>query len=91
MVLCVLRREQNTNLKLGIKQTLFWRNAVFTAFAAHLQLGNSVQFPRLPYILEAPIVEWAGPSDPYEYGSTQFIALFFTLSVKEAFQLTIGQ
>lgn len=91
MVLCVQRREQNTDLRLGIKETLYWRNAVFSTFAAHLQLGNSDQFPRLPYILEAPIVEWAAPYDPYEYGTAQYIALFFTVSVKEAFQLAIGQ
>lgn len=93
MVLCVLRREQNTDLRLGIKQTLYWRNAVFSTFAAHLQLGSGPvngTFPRLPYILEAPITKWAAPFEPYTYGAAQFITLQFNLRVREAFVLTIG-
>src|SRR5262245_57645355 len=40
MVLCVRRKEANTNLKLTIQETVMWRDAVYAAFAQRIKLSN---------------------------------------------------
>lgn len=93
MVLCVQRRDQNTNLSLGIKQTLYWRNAVFITFGAHICLGNDPDggtYPRLPFVMEATITNWKAPYDSYTYQDTQWLTVQFNLKVIEAFSIPIA-
>lgn len=82
MFLCILPWESGQTLEGNLEYVLRWRDAVFAAFAAAIRLGN------LPPILIAKITAW--DMQHLEYGSGDFAALKFVLSIREAFPLTVG-
>ena len=82
MFLCILPWESGQTLEGNLEYVLRWRDAVFTAFAQALRLGS------LPPVLIATVTAW--DLQHLEYGSGDFAALKFVLSVREAFPLTVG-
>lgn len=89
MTLAVQRKEANANMRDVNKETMRWRDVVFSTFAQHIRLSNSSGVQDLTFILDASIKRW----DVIElvYGKTSYIALSFDLQVREAFPLTITQ
>jgi hypothetical protein len=82
MFLCIMPWESGQSLEGNLEYVLRWRDVVLAAFAAALRLGS------LPPVLIATITEW--DLQHLEYGSGDFAALKFVLSVREAFPLTVG-
>lgn len=87
MYLCLQRREQNTNLSLGTKETIAWRDAIFAAFAQKIRLSNPAGIVDKSFVLEARLKDWDFVS--YEYGTATWLALRHTLTVRELFPETI--
>lgn len=96
MMLCLRRFEANTNMKLGVEETLLWRDAVLAAFALRVKLsspaddllpGNS--HVGLSFVLDAHIVAWEAPVN-YTYGENQYLALKFVLNVNEFYVTPIN-
>ena len=87
MHLCVQRSEANTNLRDSLKMAMQWRDVVFIAFAKHLRLSDVSGNQDLNFILDARITTW--DLESYSYGTSEYVALRFYLTVREAFPLTI--
>lgn len=83
MVLAVARQESDATFAQVQNHCYLWRDAVFTAMAQKLRLGND-----LSYILDAAITNWS-IEPQYEVGTGVYVALVFTLQVREWFPLTI--
>ena len=83
MYLCLMPWEAGSTMEGNLEYALRWRDVVFAAFAAALRLGGG-----LPGVLEAHITSW--DKVKLEYGSGDFVALRFDLTVMEAFPLAVG-
>lgn len=97
MMLCLKRFEANTNMKLGVMETIQWRDAVFAAFAQRVKLSNpdddatpGISHTGLDFVVDAHITSWEAPVN-YTYGANQYLALKFILSVNEMFVTTIDK
>jgi hypothetical protein len=97
MFLCVRRREANTDLKLGTKETVLWRDAVYAAFAKRVKLSNPADdnlpgnsHVGLPYVVDARITSWEAPV-AYRYAEIEYIAFRFVLEVNEMYVTDIDK
>jgi hypothetical protein len=95
MVLCVRRKEANTNLKLTLQETVNWRDAVYAAFANRVKLSNPADdntpgqsHVGLPFVVDGSITSW--DAIDYIYGTNEYLALKFVLHCNEMFVTTIA-
>ncbi len=86
MVLCVARRDAEPTQQINLALALQWRDAVFQAFASHLQLSPTPasvdQSSYVTFVTEAFITDWLGPID-YQISDTTFTTLQFAYTVRE--------
>ncbi len=95
MVLCVRRAEASTNLKLGLQETVLWRDAVYAAFSERVKLSNPADdntpgqsHVGLPFVLDCYIRNWEAIQ--YTYVDTDYLALKFILMVNEFYVTPIA-
>lgn len=96
MVLCVRRKEAGTNLKLGVKEIVMWRDAVLAAFAQRVKLSNPANdslpgnsHVGLSFVVDGEIKNWEAIE--YVYGANEYLALMFVFHVNEMYVTTINE
>lgn len=89
MMFCLKRKEGMTNLKLGARETIMWRNAVLSTFAKRVKLSDPAMDDvpgqahyGLPFVLDAHITSWEAPVN-YVYAANEYLAIKFILRVNE--------
>lgn len=96
MMLCLKRKEAMTNLKLGARETIMWRNSILAAFANRVKLSNPEDDATgqahygLPFVLDAHITSWEAPVN-YVYAANEYLAIKHVLRVNELFVTTIDE
>lgn len=86
LVFCLARAAAEPSLQINLALALQWRDAVFQAFAQHLQLSPTPasvdQSSYVTFVTDAFITDWHGPVD-YTISDTVFTALLFGYTVRE--------
>lgn len=83
MHLAVTFAEGDASQELADQQVSYWRDAVYAAFAAKLRLGGD-----LPFVLQALITSW--DLERLTLGSSEFLGLYFDLTVREMYSVTVA-
>ena len=85
MILCVERRDGNVDIKFGAWDTALWVDAVYATFAQHLKLSNpATSGVDMPEVVDAKIKSWE-LNDSYELNNAVYMALVFSMTVRERY------